>query len=163
MSEPYDPSPRDTSFYPSRQHSGGGAVVLPARQGRRNSASQPQPQPQSLSTSGTRHPPLSSDELQSHGPDPQRTKIEAINAELDRTKNILHHNIESIVERGQRLDHLDQQTQALSVSAQTFNTQAAKTRRQFWWKDKKWTIIIAFVLILIICGIVGGAVKGSEK
>ncbi|WVF69483.1 hypothetical protein IAT40_004260 [Kwoniella sp. CBS 6097] len=158
MSEPYDPSPSDTSRFYSNQSNNRqkGAAVLPAREellGRRkDSAIQP------LAASDTsRNPSPGSEEM-----DPQRTKINAINAEIDQTKNILHHNIESIVERGQRLDHLDQQTQVLSVSARSFNTQATKTRRQFWWKDKKWTIIIAIVVILIVGGIIGGAVKGSE-
>ncbi|WVQ98356.1 hypothetical protein IAU59_005479 [Kwoniella sp. CBS 9459] len=159
MSEPYDPSPSDTRSCTatSKQTDAAG---LASRQellgGRRDSASQLQSQSHSLTSNSSRHP--SPDEL-----DPQRAKMNAINAEIDQTKHILHQNIESIVERGQRLDHLDQQTQVLSVSAKTFNTQAGKTRRQFWWKDKKWTIIIAVVVILIICGIIGGAVKGSEK
>lgn len=69
--------------------------------------------------------------------DPQGAKITSINTQLQETKSILQRNIESLTERGERLEHLDQRTHDLSIHAQTFKTQATITRRKFWWKNMK--------------------------
>ncbi|WVQ69593.1 uncharacterized protein L199_007813 [Kwoniella botswanensis] len=96
------------------------------------------------------------------GIDPQRARLDAIHAEVDATKNILHKNIEGMVERGERLDHLQDRTEELTVSARTFNTAARRTNRAMWWKNMKWTIAICVLVIIIIAGIIGGAVGGSK-
>ncbi|TYJ51809.1 hypothetical protein B9479_007604 [Cryptococcus floricola] len=119
---------------------------------------------------GTRNHPLadsssSSSPEQSQKPkqnDPQRQKIDDINKEIDATKDVLNKNIEMITERGERLEHLDQRTQALGISSQSFKTQAAATRRQMWWKNMKWTICIGVLVLIIIAGAVGGAIKGTQ-
>ncbi|WVQ80098.1 hypothetical protein IAT38_002199 [Cryptococcus sp. DSM 104549] len=94
--------------------------------------------------------------------DLQRAKIDGINAEIAATKDVLHKNIEMITERGETLDHLDQRTHDLSIHAQTFKSQAQSTRRKFWWKNMKWTIAIGVLIVIIIGGIIGGAIKGSH-
>ncbi|ODN85059.1 hypothetical protein L202_00888 [Cryptococcus amylolentus CBS 6039] len=115
---------------------------------------------------GTRNHPLAdsssfSSPEQSQKPKqqaPQRQKIDNINKEIDATKYVLNKNIEMITERGERLEHLDQRTR----TAQSFKTQAAATRRKMWWKNMKWTICIGVLVVIIIAGAVGGAVKGTQ-
>ncbi|WWD08289.1 hypothetical protein V865_006400 [Kwoniella europaea PYCC6329] len=106
--------------------------------------------------------PLSGSTPSTKGTDPQRARLDAIHAEVDATKNILHKNIEGMVERGERLNHLQDRTEELTVSARTFNTTARKTNRAMWWKNMKWTIAICVLVIIIIAGIIGGAVGGSK-
>ncbi|WRT64485.1 uncharacterized protein IL334_001417 [Kwoniella shivajii] len=98
-----------------------------------------------------------------HTPNRQKKTIEEINKEIDETKDILHHNIESVLERGQRLDQLDEQTHQLSISSNTFDQTARKTNRKMWWKNQKWTIAICVLVLVILAGVIGGAIKGSEK
>ncbi|WWC59762.1 uncharacterized protein I303_102324 [Kwoniella dejecticola CBS 10117] len=89
--------------------------------------------------------------------------MNAIQDQLDSTKQVLVDNIDKINERGQRLDHLEQQTQDLSIQSRTFNQTAKRTNRMMWWKNKKWTIAICALVLIILAGIIGGAVKGSGK
>ncbi|WWC68239.1 uncharacterized protein I206_102162 [Kwoniella pini CBS 10737] len=88
--------------------------------------------------------------------------MNAVQKELDSTKQVLFNNIDKINERGQRLDHLEQQTQDLSIQSRTFNQTAKKANRAMWWKNKKWTIAISILVIVILAGIIGGAIKGSH-
>ncbi|OCF71037.1 hypothetical protein I204_08273 [Kwoniella mangroviensis CBS 8886] len=72
--------------------------------------------PQSLGTKGALRQdsdslePLNGSSPLNKGVDPRRARLDAIHAEVDATKNILHKNIEGMVERGERLDHLQDRT-----------------------------------------------------
>jgi len=49
-----------------------------------------------------------------------------VQAELDETKIILHKTIESVLERGEKLDNLVQRSDALSAQSRMFYTTAKK-------------------------------------
>ncbi|WVW78095.1 hypothetical protein I302_100046 [Kwoniella bestiolae CBS 10118] len=134
-SEPYDPyTPQAGANQPLRQ----------------NSASSDPLNPNSTSKANTK------------GNTSQRDRIDALHAEVDATKDILHKNIEHMVERGDRLDHLQDRTDELTLQARTFNTTARKTNRLMWWKNMKWTIAVCVLVVIILAGIIGGAVGGSK-
>lgn len=54
-------------------------------------------------------------------------KLMRIQRDLDETKVILHKTIESVLERGQRLDDLVAKSEDLSMASQMFYKQARKT------------------------------------
>nr|ODO04332.1 hypothetical protein L204_00690 [Cryptococcus depauperatus CBS 7855] len=158
LSEPYEPAPQAQS-YSGRPLSGN--LVKDAI---------PKSQPQTQSYSGLLPAGnLTKDEFSRSQPqsapeekNPQKQKIDDINIKLQETKDALQDNIQSLIERGERIEHLEEHSQKLGVSAKTFKTQAAQTRRKFWWKNKKWTIALIVLGIIIVGGIIGGAVKGSK-
>jgi synaptobrevin family protein YKT6 len=49
-----------------------------------------------------------------------------VQAELDETKNVLHKTIESILERGQKIDDLVDKSDALSAGSKLFFKSAKK-------------------------------------
>ncbi|ODO03647.1 hypothetical protein L198_02498 [Cryptococcus wingfieldii CBS 7118] len=122
MAEPFEPSPQSRPYRPLS----GSIVHEELFAGTRNHP---------LADSSSSSSPEQSQKPEAH--DPQRKKIDDINKEIDATKNVLNKNIEMITERGERLEHLDQRTQALGISSQSFKTQAAVTRRKMWWKNMK--------------------------
>jgi synaptobrevin homolog YKT6 len=54
-----------------------------------------------------------------------------VQAELDETKIILHKTIESVLERGEKLDNLVERSDALSAQSRMFFKQAKKTVSSF--------------------------------
>lgn len=56
----------------------------------------------------------------------QADSIMKIQQELDETKIVLHKTIESVLERGEKLDNLVERSQALSSSSKMFYKQAQK-------------------------------------
>jgi vesicle-associated membrane protein 4 len=66
----------------------------------------------------------------------------------------MRNNINNVSERGARLDSLQDKTDNLAISAQTFRKGANRVRKQMWWKDMKMRICLTvggiFLLILII-------------
>ncbi|CDR41042.1 CYFA0S06e00584g1_1 [Cyberlindnera fabianii] len=57
----------------------------------------------------------------------QADSIMRVQAELDETKVVLHKTIESVLERGEKLDSLVDKSEALSSSSKMFYKQAKKT------------------------------------
>lgn len=70
----------------------------------------------------------------------------AFTAQLTRfSKDIMVQNIDSILQRGERLDLLVDKTDTLAGQAYAFRRGARAVRRQQWWKNTRITILTGFV------------------
>merc|ERR1712193_83195 len=73
---------------------------------------------------------------------------------------IMRGNVERVLERDQKLSQLDDRADALQQGASQFETQAAKLKRKYWWRNcKMWLIlgmVAAVVLIIIIISVATG-------
>jgi len=57
-------------------------------------------------------------------------------------------NIDSILQRGERLDLLVDKTDTLAGQAYAFRRGARTVRRQQWWKNTRITILTGFVIFV---------------
>ncbi|EAQ89606.1 predicted protein [Chaetomium globosum CBS 148.51] len=64
------------------------------------------------------------------GPD----RFGVMKEELNGAIRAASHNIESVRDRGERLDNLQDKSAGLNAAAQDFHGRAGKVRRQMWWK-----------------------------
>ncbi|KFA77411.1 hypothetical protein S40288_03110 [Stachybotrys chartarum IBT 40288] len=74
--------------------------------------------------------------------------------EIDDVRGIMTKNIESLLERGERLDLLVDKTDRLGGSAQEFRVRSRGLRRQMWWKNVRLMALMGVVVLLIILAIV---------
>ena len=74
--------------------------------------------------------------------------------EIDDVRGIMTKNIESLLERGERLDLLVDKTDRLGGSAQEFRVRSRGLKRQMWWKNVKLMALLGFVGFLIILAII---------
>ena len=74
--------------------------------------------------------------------------------EIDDVRGIMTRNIESLLERGERLDLLVDKTDRLGGSAREFRVRSRGMKRQMWWKNVKLMAMLALVFFLIILAIV---------
>lgn len=74
----------------------------------------------------------------------------------------MQENLQKTSERGQRLDHLQTQTEDLSTQANSFRRGANRVRKQMWWKDMKMRmcIIIGIIILLLVIIIPSGMSSG---
>jgi len=79
-----------------------------------------------------------------------QTKIEAVAAQIEEVKGVMHNNIEMTIKRGEDIEHLQDTTQILLDNSQTFRKNATALKRQQCWKNMKMTLIIAIVVLVII-------------
>lgn len=74
--------------------------------------------------------------------------------EIDDVRGIMTKNIESLLERGERLDLLVDKTDRLGGSANEFRVRSRGLKRQMWWKNIKLMALLGIVVTLIILAIV---------
>ena len=88
-------------------------------------------------------------------------KITRLRDEVDQVRDIMVANIDSIMERGERLELLVDKTENLSSSSVTFKNTSRNLSRKMWWQNVKWTVFAIVVVILILYLIVGAACGGA--
>jgi vesicle-associated membrane protein 7 len=86
-------------------------------------------------------------------------KEERIRKDIDEVTSLVTENVESILQRGEKLDVLEEKSEQLSEKSHLFQKQGRSLKREMWWKNAKlWIVFIiiglfvAFCLSLIICG-----------
>ncbi|XP_072833821.1 vesicle-associated membrane protein 3 [Pogona vitticeps] len=82
-------------------------------------------------------------------------RLQQTQHQVDEVVDIMRVNVDKVLERDQKLSELDDRADALQAGAAQFETNAAKLKRKYWWKNcKMWAILIAVVVIIIIIIIV---------
>lgn len=81
-------------------------------------------------------------------------KILEIQDEIDQTKNIVHRNIDLVIERGDKLDELQDKSDNLHIQSQLFRKSAKKLKCKMLMKNIKMIILLLFVILLIILFII---------
>ena len=79
-----------------------------------------------------------------------KNKCEEIKMEIDETKNVMLHNIDQIISRGEKLELLIDKSQNLSTHSYTFKKRAKKLRRRMWCKSIGMTVFLILFIIAII-------------
>jgi len=78
-------------------------------------------------------------------------KLQQTHAQVNEVVDIMRENVEKVIDRDIKLSELDDRADALQQGASQFETQAAKLKRKYWWKNMKmWLILIAVGLIVVI-------------
>lgn len=81
--------------------------------------------------------------------------ISNVRGEIDNVRGIMSQNIESLLERGERIDLLVDKTDRLGGSANEFRIRSRGLRRKMWWKNVKLMVLLAVVVIFLIYLFVG--------
>ncbi|XP_066493244.1 vesicle-associated membrane protein 3 [Tiliqua scincoides] len=82
-------------------------------------------------------------------------RLQETKHQVDEVMDIMRVNVDKVLDRDQKLTELDDRADALQAGAAQFETNAAKLKRKYWWKNcKMWAILIAVVVVLIIIIIV---------
>ncbi|XP_063173564.1 vesicle-associated membrane protein 3 [Candoia aspera] len=78
-------------------------------------------------------------------------RLQQTQHQVDEVVDIMRVNVDKVLERDQKLSELDDRADALQAGAAQFETNAAKLKRKYWWKNcKMWAILVAVVVMLII-------------
>lgn len=81
---------------------------------------------------------------------PRNDKIRHAQNQVDEVIGVMQENITKVIERGERLDELQDKSESLSDNATAFSSRARQLRRQMWWRECKMKAIVALVFILIL-------------
>ncbi|XP_018423663.1 PREDICTED: vesicle-associated membrane protein 1-like [Nanorana parkeri] len=70
-------------------------------------------------------------------------------AQVNEVVDIMRVNVDKVLERDQKLSELDNRADALQAGASQFETNAAKLKRKYWWKNCKMLIVMGVVCALM--------------
>ncbi|XP_058887382.1 vesicle-associated membrane protein 4-like [Acipenser ruthenus] len=81
-------------------------------------------------------------------------KIKQVQTQVDEVIDVMQENITKVIERGERLDDLQDKSESLSDNASAFSSRAKQLRRRMWWRECKMKAIVALVVVAILLIIV---------
>lgn len=82
--------------------------------------------------------------------DPEADKITKVRGEIDEVKSVMVANIEKVLERGEKIELLVEQTDKLQHNAFEFKKGSTQLKRAMWWKNVKITIILVLVVLVVV-------------
>ncbi|KAL5504936.1 SNC2 [Sanghuangporus vaninii] len=89
------------------------------------------------------------------------SRIDRLKNEVAEAQGVMRNNINLVREREDNLQNLQDKTDGLAVSAQSFRRGANKVRKNMWWKDMKMRIIIGIAIVIILIIIIVPIVKAT--
>ncbi|XP_038614095.1 vesicle-associated membrane protein 4 isoform X4 [Tachyglossus aculeatus] len=82
------------------------------------------------------------------------SKLNSVQNQVDEVIDVMQENITKVIERGERLDELQDKSDSLSDNASAFSSRAKQLRRQMWWRGCKMKAIMALVVIILLLVII---------
>ncbi|KAJ3068751.1 hypothetical protein HDU98_008129 [Podochytrium sp. JEL0797] len=86
------------------------------------------------------------------------TSVQKLQTQVDEATKVMGDNLSKILNRGEDLEHLVDNTEHLSNEANKFKSNAHEVRKNMWWKSVKMQLIlsalIVSILIIIIVAVV---------
>ena len=86
------------------------------------------------------------------------TKTAAVQKQVNDVKNVMVQNIESVLDRGAKLESLVEKSDNLNASANKFKKTGRQLRSRMWWQNMKMKLLVLllilvliFVIVLIVC------------
>lgn len=91
-------------------------------------------------------------------------KVQRIQGQVDEVIDIMHDNIGKVLNRGERLEDLQDKSEDLAYSATVFRVSAKGLRTHFWWQDCKMKLLfIALLVALLLIIFIPIIVKNTSK
>ncbi|XVE98380.1 hypothetical protein REPUB_Repub03eG0101900 [Reevesia pubescens] len=81
---------------------------------------------------------------------PSADGLNLLKEEISQVRSITIDNIEKVLERGDRLALLVEQTSTMQGNSLLFKRQARRYKNAMWWRDCKFTATLILLLLLII-------------
>lgn len=85
---------------------------------------------------------------------PGGSKIKELQNDVNQLTSVMQSNINKVLERGDRMDTLNERSELLSSRANEFRISSRNVRRKFWWQNLRFQIIIGIVALTIVIVII---------
>ncbi|KAK6308929.1 hypothetical protein J4Q44_G00203920 [Coregonus suidteri] len=76
-----------------------------------------------------------------------RTRVQS---QVDEVIDVMQENISKVIDRGERLEDLQDKSESLSDNASAFSSRAKQLHLRMWWRDMKMKAIIALVVVVLL-------------
>lgn len=83
-------------------------------------------------------------------PLPGQSKLKELQSDVNQLTSVMQSNINKVLERGDRMDTLNERSELLSNRANEFRINARNVRRKFWWQNVRFQLLLAVVIITFV-------------
>lgn len=83
----------------------------------------------------------------------QQAKTTRIKKQVDEVGTAMRQNVDDAMERGERLEDIEQKTANLAEGSKQFAKNAKTVKSNLFWKNMKCAIIIAVIVLIILAGL----------
>lgn len=80
-------------------------------------------------------------------------KTREIQEKVTKATKTMEENVQLASQRGESLNELQDKSQAVATSSKQFSKNANIVKKNLWWKNMKFTLILIFVILCILGGI----------
>ncbi|KAB7500881.1 Vesicle-associated membrane protein 4, partial [Armadillidium nasatum] len=80
-------------------------------------------------------------------------KLKDVQIQIAEVTDVMRDNVGRLLERGDRLDELNERSEGLSATSDQFRASSTRMQRKFWWQNMRanmWIIVIVVVVTLLI-------------
>lgn len=98
----------------------------------------------------------------------ENSRVNDLNRQMDDVKVVMKDNIGKVLERGDKIEVLQDRAEGLEQTAQNFQRTTNRVKRREIWRNRKMTIIIAgviavFVLFIVLVALGASGVFSDEN
>lgn len=81
-------------------------------------------------------------------------KMSRLRGQVDDVVGVMKSNVSKVIERGDRLEDLQDKSDSLASNSDIFRNRAKALHKNMWWKNCRMRIIIAVVILIILAVII---------
>lgn len=81
---------------------------------------------------------------------PGGAKIKELQNDVNQLTSVMQSNINKVLERGDRMDTLNERSELLSSRANEFRINSRNVSRKFWWQNFRFQLTIGVVVLTLI-------------
>lgn len=81
---------------------------------------------------------------------PGGAKIKELQDDVNQLTSVMQTNINKVLERGDRMDTLNERSELLSSRANEFRINSRNISRKFWWQNFRFQLTIGVVVLALI-------------
>jgi len=81
---------------------------------------------------------------------PGGSKIKELQNDVNQLTSVMQSNINKVLERGDRVDTLNERSELLTSRANEFRINSRNVRRKFWWENLRFQLILGVVIFACV-------------
>ena len=89
-------------------------------------------------------------------------RVRKVQQQIEDVKDIMRTNIDSLLNRGERIELLVDTTERLTQASFKFQESATRLKNQIWWKNRKNQLILLGIFIVVVFLIVATSCGGLD-
>ncbi|EDO44396.1 predicted protein [Nematostella vectensis] len=94
---------------------------------------------------------------------PSDNNISRVKNEIKGVVDVMQTNIAKVLDRGAKLDDLQDKSENLDMNAFQFRSGSRKLQRKLWWQNCRLKIVFAIILIIILIAIIVPVIMKNKK